>query len=60
MENIVDAKSGQFYTPIDISALIAKLVAPKENDRIYDPACGSGALLLKAYKEAKTKKVILD
>ncbi len=59
MENIVDAKSGQFYTPIDISALIAKLVAPKENDRIYDPACGSGALLLKAYKEAKTKKVSL-
>ena len=29
----------------------------KENDRIYDPACGSGSLLLKAVKEVKDKKV---
>lgn len=50
-------KGGEFYTPAEVSTLLAKLVEPKENDRIYDPACGSGSLLLKASKEVKDKKV---
>ena len=50
-------KGGEFYTPAEVSTLLAKLVEPKENDRIYDPACGSGSLLLKAAKEIKDKKV---
>ncbi len=50
-------KGGEFYTPAEVSTLLAKLVEPKENDRIYDPACGSGSLLLKAVKEVKDKKV---
>lgn len=50
-------KGGEFYTPAEISTLLAMLVKPKENDRIYDPTCGSGSLLLKAYKEAGTDKV---
>lgn len=49
-------KGGEFYTPSEVSTLLAKLVSPKENDRIYDPACGSGSLLLKASKEIKSKK----
>jgi type I restriction enzyme M protein len=50
-------KGGEFFTPSRVSELVAKLVQPKENDRIYDGTCGSGGLLLKAYKEAHTKKV---
>jgi type I restriction enzyme M protein len=50
-------KGGEFYTPAEVSTLLAKLVAPKENDRVYDPACGSGSLLLKAAKEVPDKKV---
>lgn len=50
-------KGGEFYTPAEVSTLLAKLVEPKKNDRIYDPACGSGSLLLKASKEVKDKKV---
>jgi type I restriction enzyme M protein len=46
-------KGGEFFTPSRVSELVAKLVEPKENDRIYDATCGSGGLLLKAYKEAK-------
>lgn len=49
-------KGGEFYTPSKVSELVAKLVAPKENDRIYDPTCGSGGLLLKAYKEVENGK----
>ena len=40
-------KAGEFYTPPEISELIAELVAPEEGDRICDPACGSGSLLVK-------------
>ncbi len=44
-------KGGEFFTPSPVSELIAALVKPRENDRIYDPTCGSGGLLLKAYKK---------
>lgn len=43
-------KGGEFYTPSKVSELVARLVQPQKNDRIYDATCGSGGLLLKAYK----------
>jgi type I restriction enzyme M protein len=52
-------KGGEFFTPSQVSELVAKLVAPKENERIYDATCGSGGLLLKAFKEAETNKVAI-
>jgi type I restriction enzyme M protein len=52
-------KGGEFFTPSRVSELVAKLVQPKENDRIYDATCGSGGLLLKAHKEAGTDKVAI-
>ncbi len=42
---------GEFYTPNGVSTLLAALVEAKEGDRIYDPTCGSGSLLIKASKE---------
>jgi type I restriction enzyme M protein len=44
-------KGGEFFTPSAVSTLLAKLVVAKEGDRIYDPTCGSGSLLIKAAKE---------
>lgn len=44
-------KAGEFYTPAEVSALIAKLTKSKPGSRIYDPACGSGSLLIKAARE---------
>lgn len=44
-------KGGEFFTPGAVSTLLAKLVQAKEGDRIYDPTCGSGSLLIKASKE---------
>lgn len=52
-------KGGEFYTPSKVSELVARLVQPKENDRIYDPTCGSGGLLLKAYKQVGSNKTHL-
>ena len=44
-------KAGEFYTPKEVSILLAKLVQPKTGDRICDPACGSGSLLIQVSKE---------
>lgn len=52
-------KGGEFFTPSQVSALISMLVEPKENDRIYDPTCGSGSLLLKAYKRVPGGKAAI-
>lgn len=40
-------KAGEFYTPPEVSDLIAELLAPQPGDTICDPACGSGSLLMK-------------
>lgn len=52
-------KGGEFFTPSQVSELVAALVKPRENDRIYDPTCGSGGLLLKAYKKVSNGKVAI-
>lgn len=52
-------KGGEFFTPSQVSELVASLVQPEENDRIYDPTCGSGGLLLKAYKKVPSGKVAI-
>ena len=43
---------GEFFTPADVSELLTRLgtVGKKEVNKVYDPACGSGSLLLKAEK----------
>ena len=46
-------KAGEFYTPPEVSELIAELVAPQENDEICDPACGSASLLLKCANQIR-------
>lgn len=46
-------KAGEFYTPPEVSTLLAKLVQPKAGERICDPACGSGSLLIRVAREVK-------
>lgn len=47
---------GQFYTPAEVSRILAKVIGISKEDRpsatIYDPACGSGSLLIRALNEA--------
>jgi type I restriction enzyme M protein len=40
-------KAGEFYTPPEVSQLMAMLMDPQEGDEICDPTCGSGSLLMK-------------
>lgn len=47
----VGKKAGEFYTPPEVSELLAKRLNPQPGDRICDPACGSGSLLIKCARE---------
>ncbi|ELR72585.1 Type I restriction-modification system, DNA-methyltransferase subunit M [Fulvivirga imtechensis AK7] len=49
-------KGGEFYTPHEVSELLAKLLAPKAGARICDPTCGSGSLLITVAEEVKDGK----
>ncbi len=44
-------KAGEFYTPPEVSALLARLVDPQPGDRIADSACGSGSLLIRCAEQ---------
>lgn len=44
-------KAGEFFTPKEVSTLLAKLTKSKPGARICDPTCGSGSLLIKAGRE---------
>lgn len=52
-------KGGEFFTPSMVSELLARLVKPEENDRIYDPTCGSGSLLIRVVNQVANKKVAI-
>ncbi len=52
-------KAGNFFTPMMVSELMAKIVSPKVNDSIYDPTSGSGSLLIRAAKQAGIDKVAI-
>ncbi len=52
-------KAGEFYTPHQVSKLLARLAGPKVGDRICDPSCGSGGLLIEAARKVGEKDFAL-
>jgi type I restriction enzyme M protein len=44
-------KGGEFYTPSEVSELMALLLQPQSGERLYDPTCGSGSLLIKLVQQ---------
>ncbi|MDW8382530.1 MAG: N-6 DNA methylase [Verrucomicrobiota bacterium] len=41
--------AGEFYTPREVGILMARLLEPEPGMTVYDPACGSGGLLIKCH-----------
>src|ERR1035438_10089718 len=39
-------KGGEFYTPRDVVRLMVRLIKPEPGQRVYDPCCGSGGMLI--------------
>jgi type I restriction enzyme M protein len=52
-------KAGEFFTPLKVTELVAKLASPKPGDRICDPTCGSGGLLIQAAKQVGDRNFAL-
>src|SRR5690625_774981 len=52
-------KAGEFFTPSEVSQLLARLTKGEEGSTIYDPTCGSGSLLLKAAHQVGSKDVAI-
>ncbi len=47
--------AGEFYTPREVAILMSYILDPKPGDKIYDPCCGSGGLLIKTYLRFRDK-----
>ena len=52
-------KAGEFYTPPEVSTLVARLVAPQSGDRCADFACGSGSLLIRCAEQIEDRNYSL-
>ena len=52
-------KAGEFYTPGQVSSLLAQLLAPQKGATICDPSCGSGSLLIKVGRQADERDFAL-
>lgn len=46
-------KAGEFYTPRSVVRLMVDIVDPQEGETVYDPACGTGGMLLAAVEHAR-------
>lgn len=52
-------KAGEFYTPGQVSTLLARLLAPQKGNTLCDPACGSGSLLIQVGRQADERDFAL-
>jgi type I restriction enzyme M protein len=48
--DISKSKAGEFYTPRAIVKLLIRIIAPQPGESVYDPACGSGGMLIEAVR----------
>ncbi|MFZ7138022.1 MAG: N-6 DNA methylase [archaeon] len=54
--DISKRKAGEFYTPRAVVRLLGRILKPQQGESVYDPACGSGGMLLEAYQYVKEHK----
>ena len=48
-------KAGEFYTPRSVVRLMVDIVDPQEGETVYDPACGTGGMLLAAVEHVRER-----
>lgn len=46
-------KGGEFYTPEEVVKTMVGILKPQEKDRVYDPTCGSGGMLIQSIQYIK-------
>ena len=53
--DLTNKKAGEFYTPRSVVHLMGLIIDPDEGESIYDPACGTGGMLLESINRLKEK-----
>ncbi|MEZ4994937.1 MAG: class I SAM-dependent DNA methyltransferase [Saprospiraceae bacterium] len=53
--DLTNKKAGEFYTPRSVVHLLGLILDPHEGETIYDPACGTGGMLLECVDHLKDK-----
>ena len=53
--DLTNKKAGEFYTPRSVVNLLGLILDPQEGETIYDPACGTGGMLLECIDHLKQK-----
>lgn len=53
--DLTNKKAGEFYTPRSIVRLMVNILDPREGESIYDPACGTGGMLLEAVHHVRER-----
>ena len=51
--DLTNKKAGEFYTPRSVVNLLGLILDPQEGETIYDPACGTGGMLLECVNHLK-------
>lgn len=51
--DLTNKKAGEFYTPRSVVNLLGLILDPQEGESIYDPACGTGGMLLECVNHLK-------
>lgn len=54
--DLTNKKAGEFYTPRSVVHLLGMILEPHEGETIYDPACGTGGMLLECVDHLKDNK----
>ncbi|MBF0554221.1 MAG: N-6 DNA methylase, partial [Nitrospirae bacterium] len=48
--DLSNKKAGEYYTPRSVISLMTKILKPQAGESVYDPACGTGGMLLEAFQ----------
>jgi len=51
--DLTNKKAGEFYTPRSVVHLLGRILDPKAGESVYDPACGTGGMLLECVDHLK-------
>ena len=54
--DVTNKKAGEFYTPRSVVRLMVNILDPQEGETIYDPACGTGGMLLEVVHHVRERR----
>ena len=51
--DLSNKKAGEFYTPRSVVEMLVNILDPQEGESVYDPACGTGGMLIEVVQHVK-------